>query len=133
MRKGTGGNLSGTERLRVAIIFRGTRAANLLAVPSLGSLRECSFRTLRCHTRRKQRLTATRHYELWPAITFERVVAAVISPKKLLSIENEVAQRFLFGCYFAPQFALLETAVRTKLLITFQCFSEFDTSARSEY
>jgi len=83
MRKGTGGNLSGTEGLRVAIIFRGTRAANLLAVPSLGSLRECSFRTLRCHTRRKQRLTAARHYELWPAITFERVVAAVISPNKV--------------------------------------------------
>ena len=40
---------------------------------------------------------------------------------------------FLFGCYFAPQFALLETAVSTKLLVISQCFSEFDTSARSEY
>jgi len=65
--------------------------------------------------------------------SFERVVATVISPKKLLSIENKATRRFLFGCYFAPQFALLETAVSTKLLIISQCFSEFDTSARSKY
>ena len=133
MIKGTGRKLSGSERLQIANRLSGQADA----VPGSGSLIGQLAGILVPHVARsyEQKAEAYRRQALRVLArnSFERVVAAVISPKKLLSIENEVAQRFLFRCYFAPQFALLETAVRTKLLITFQCFSEFDTSARSEY
>ena len=133
MRKGTRGNLSGTERLRIANYLSGHAGRGSPGGALFGQLAGVLVTSDAISGQKKAEIYRRQALRALARNSFERVVAAIISPKKLLSIENKATRRFLFRCYFAPQFVLLETAVSTKLLIISQCFSEFDTSVRSEY
>src|SRR5258707_15401301 len=123
MRKGTGGNLSGTERLRIANYLSGHASRESPGGALFGQLAGELVPNVTTSYAQKAEIYRRQALRALARNSFERLVAAVISPKKLLSNENKATRRFLFGCYLAPQFALLETAVSTKLLIISQSFS----------
>jgi hypothetical protein len=113
MSKGTTRKLSGSERLQIANHRSGRVAADRgfgslvgrllgLLVPNLLVPNPEQPDEQRIQAYRRQALRALARN------SFERVVADLISPTELLSLDDQSAQRFLFRCFFVPQFAMLE-------------------------
>ncbi|SRR5258706_4432659 len=115
MKKGSVRKLSGSERLHIANQLSGRAEANSgdgtmfgkipgVLVPNLA---RSSEQTIQAYGRQAIRGLARN--------SFERVVASLISPKELLSTQNNAKRRFLFRCFFVPQFAILECGVSRTL------------------
>jgi hypothetical protein len=119
MSKGTR-KLSGSERLQIANHRSGRVAVGRGGVSLVGKLLGLLVPNLLVPNPAQpdeQRIQAYRRQALRALArnSFERVAAGLISPTELLSLDNPSAQRFLFRCFFVPQFAALECSISTKL------------------
>ncbi len=115
MRKGTVRNLSGSERLQIAYRRSGHAEVGSGGGSLFGKLAGVLVPSPAQPYQQKIRAYRRQAVRALARNSFERVVACLISPKKLLCMQNEAGRRFLFHCFFVPQFAVLETAVSTKL------------------
>src|SRR5260370_26948934 len=115
MRKGTPKTLTGSERLRIANHRSGHAGVGLSGASLFGKVPGMLVPAVAQPYPQKIRAYTRQALGTLARNSFERVAAGLISPTELLSIENPSARRFLFRCFFVPQFALLESSVSTKL------------------
>lgn len=107
--------LSGSERLQIAYGRSGQAGVDHSGGSHFGKLVGVLVPTGAPSYGQKVRAYNRQALRVLARNSFERVAAHLISPGKLLSIENQSARRFLFRCFFVPQFAILEIGVSTKL------------------